>query len=205
MRGTDTNVWWARAGMVGGLGALLLTVGCGTSPNAVVSAASSAAAQPGTPVVVSCEPNQRTLVRPTTINGVALSQVECVSTGDVAFTPAAAAPPAAALPVSYAAAPRAVAASDANLGDTRIVPAPASYPVAARPVPARQVVYDDDRPVRVEKRGRSVKKSAIIIGSSAGVGAGVGAAVGGKKGALIGAVVGGGGATLWDQITRRKN
>ena len=50
-----------------------------------------------------------------------------------------------------------------------------------------------------------VKKSAIIIGSSAGVGAGVGAAVGGKKGALLGAVIGGGGATAWDQITRRKN
>jgi hypothetical protein len=50
-----------------------------------------------------------------------------------------------------------------------------------------------------------VKKSAIIIGSSSGVGAGVGAAVGGKKGALIGAAIGGGGAALWDQITRRKN
>jgi hypothetical protein len=49
-----------------------------------------------------------------------------------------------------------------------------------------------------------VKKSAIIIGSSAGVGAGVGAAVGGKKGALIGAAIGGGGAAIWDQITRRK-
>jgi hypothetical protein len=48
-----------------------------------------------------------------------------------------------------------------------------------------------------------VKKSAVIIGSSAGVGAGVGAAVGGKKGALVGAVIGGGGAALWDQITRR--
>ena len=35
---------------------------------------------------------------------------------------------------------------------------------------------------------RAVKKSAIIIGSSAGAGAGIGAAVGGKKGALIGAV-----------------
>jgi outer membrane protein OmpA-like peptidoglycan-associated protein len=47
-------------------------------------------------------------------------------------------------------------------------------------------VYDE-QPVR---RTRSVKKSAVIIGSSAGVGAGVGAAVGGKKGALIGAGVG---------------
>jgi hypothetical protein len=54
------------------------------------------------------------------------------------------------------------------------------------------------------KEGRSVKKSAIIIGSSAGVGAGVGAAVGGKKGALIGAAIGGGSAAIWDQVTRRK-
>jgi hypothetical protein len=53
------------------------------------------------------------------------------------------------------------------------------------------------------KKSRSVKKSAIIIGSSAGAGAGVGAAVGGKKGALIGALIGGGGAALWDQIARR--
>ena len=49
-----------------------------------------------------------------------------------------------------------------------------------------------------------MKKSAIIIGSSAGVGAGVGAAVGGKKGALIGAAIGGGSAAIWDQVTRRK-
>ena len=107
------------------------------------------------------------------------------------------------VPVSYAPAP---VARPADLGDTRIVPA--SYPVAtapattARPVRARQVVYDD--PVRAEKPQRSVKKSVIIIGSSAGVGAGVGAAVGGKKGALVGALIGGGGATLWDQLTRRK-
>ena len=57
-----------------------------------------------------------------------------------------------------------------------------------------------DEPVR---RTRTVKKSAIIIGSSAGAGAGVGAAIGGKKGALIGAAIGGGGAALWDQLTRR--
>jgi hypothetical protein len=66
--------------------------------------------------------------------------------------------------------------------------------------PTRQVVYERE-PVR---KTRSVKKSAIIIGSSAGVGAGVGAAVGGKKGALIGAAIGGGGAAIWDQVTRRK-
>ena len=72
----------------------------------------------------------------------------------------------------------------------------------ARAIPARQVVYRDEVPVA---KKRSVAKSAVIIGSSAGAGAGVGALVGGKKGALIGAAIGGGGATLWDQITRRKN
>ena len=59
-------------------------------------------------------------------------------------------------------------------------------------------------PARQVKRGRSWQKSALIIGSSAGIGAGVGAGVKGKKGALIGAALGGGAATIWDQVTRRK-
>ncbi len=33
----------------------------------------------GAPVVVSCEPNQRTLVRPVVVNGATLSQVECIT------------------------------------------------------------------------------------------------------------------------------
>ncbi len=53
-------------------------------------------------------------------------------------------------------------------------------------------------------RGRDWQKSAVIIGSSAGIGAGVGAAAGGKKGALIGAAIGGGSAAIWDQVTRRR-
>jgi len=65
-------------------------------------------------------------------------------------------------------------------------------------------VYDD-RPVRQAPQGRSVKKSAIIIGSSAGIGAGLGGAISGKKGALIGAALGGGGAAIWDQMTRRND
>jgi hypothetical protein len=65
-------------------------------------------------------------------------------------------------------------------------------------VTQRRVVREVERP-----RGRSWQKSAVIIGSSAGIGAGVGAAVGGKKGALIGAAVGGGSAAIWDQATRR--
>src|SRR5215208_567834 len=109
MRGRQANVWWARAGMAGGLGALLFTVGCGAAQNGVATAAQPvSAAQTGTPMVVSCEPNQRTLVRPTIVNGVALSQVECISTGDAAFAPSQFAPAPAAVPVSYASAPRVV-------------------------------------------------------------------------------------------------
>jgi hypothetical protein len=155
-------------------------------------------------VVVGCEPNQRTLVRPTVVNGVAVSQVDCVSNGDAAVYAQTQIAQPAAVPVSYYAAPRTVAGRNAELGDTRIIPA-ASYPAtAARPVRAQQVVYDDP-PAPVVKHGRSVTKSAVIIGSSAGIGAGVGAAVHGKKGALIGAAISGGGAAIWDQMTRRKN
>jgi hypothetical protein len=145
---------------------------------------------------VSCEPNQRTLVRPVVVNGATISQVECV-TNPQAF--------AAAAPQTFTGASPAIVndtyrpvrvsqtASD-GLEDARVVTA---EPTVVRPVQTRQVYRE---PVR---RTRSVKKSAIIIGSSAGIGAGVGAAVGGKKGALIGAAIGGGGATLWDQMTRR--
>jgi hypothetical protein len=72
------------------------------------------------------------------------------------------------------------------------------------PAPVYRPASTTQRREVVERQTRSVTKSAIIIGSSAGVGAGVGAAVGGKKGALLGAVIGGGGATLWDQLTRHK-
>ena len=205
MRGRHMNGWETRAAAVAGLGALLFTVGCGASQNGAAGAVqSAAAAQPGASVVVGCEPNQRTMVRPSVVNGVAVSQVDCVSNVEqIGYVQSQFAQPAA-VPVSYYAAPRTVAARNAELGDTRIIPA-ASYPVTtARPVPARQVVYDD-RPVRVVKQGRSVAKSAVIIGSSAGIGAGVGAAIHGKKGALIGAAISGGGAAIWDQMTRRKN
>jgi hypothetical protein len=204
MRGERNFTWGARAAAAAGLGALLFTVGCGASQNGVSAAAAPAnVSQPGAPVVVGCEPNQRTLVRPTVVNGMTVSQVDCVSVSPFAVSaqnPVAQQP--GFVPVNYQPAAPAIATRNADLGDTRIIPA--SYPATvARPVPARQVVYDD-RPAREVKPKRSVTKSAIIIGSSAGVGAGVGAAVGGKKGALLGAVLGGGGATLWDQVTRRR-
>jgi hypothetical protein len=197
MRGMQmTSVWGGVAA-----GALLVTVGCGATQNAAAVRAQDAAAAPVSPVVVSCEPHQRTLVRPAMVNGQAVSQVECVA-ADPQATALAQATTAQAIPAAYQAAQPAVVYRD--LAPAQVVPAREVYQAprqAARPVRTRQVVYDE--PVRVQKQGRSVKKSAVIIGSSAGVGAGVGAAVGGKKGALIGAAIGGGGAAIWDQITRR--
>jgi hypothetical protein len=184
-----------------GLAALAATVGCGVRDSSSVSAqpltspvlTTTAPQQAGAPVIVSCEPTQRTLVRPVVVNGATVSQVECITTstmpvavqgeGFVAPAPVTQYRQARTIPVAYD-----------DLPDARVVSADRPATVA----PARQVVYRE--PVR---RTRSVKKSAIIIGSSAGAGAGVGALVGGKKGALIGAAIGGGGATLWDQITRR--
>jgi uncharacterized protein YcfJ len=133
------------------------------------------------------------------VNGAAISQVECVAAEGVVSTaaqPQAFAP----VPVSYQqAAPRRVVQQPvySDIPDAQVVPVSTQ---TVRPVRTNQVVYDE-RPV---KKTRSVAKSAIIIGSSAGVGAGVGAAAGGKKGALIGAAIAGGGATIWDQVTRRK-
>jgi hypothetical protein len=193
---------WKSAAGAAGVAALLFTVGCGTRNSGTVAAQPLPAGQAGAPVVVSCEPHQRTVVRPTVVNGTAVSQVECVAAQPAAYATEAAAPVAAPR-YAYAPAPgaRPVYVEDeyVRTGDTRIVQAPAPTRTVARPVRTSQVVYDE---VPVPKK-RSVKKSAIIIGSSAGVGAGVGAAVGGKKGALIGAAIGGGSAAVWDQITRR--
>jgi len=193
---------WRRAfGAMLGLGALFVTVGCGTR-DAGVSAQSLTTNGAGLPVIVTCEPHQRTLVRPVTVNGATVSQVECVADERLA----AQAPANAGNSLIAAAAPAPVYRQApvsqpvyADLGDARVVTPASGDTRVARPTQTRDVVYRE--PV---KQGRSVKKSAIIIGSSAGVGAGVGAAVGGKKGALIGAAIGGGGAAIWDQVTRRK-
>ena len=203
MRAMDRTRRWGRAAVaVGSLGAVIAAAGCGVTREATSAPApamTAAANQAGVPIVVSCEPNQRTIVRPTLVNGTPMSQVECVA-GET--QPAGI--PAQSTSRAIAAAPlvaRAAAAQPItdDLADTEVMPV-AGRPSSAAPVRARQIVYDERRTPR-----RSVKKSAVIIGSSAGVGAGVGAALGGKKGALLGAVVGGGGATLWDQITRHKN
>lgn len=52
---------------------------------------------------------------------------------------------------------------------------------------------------------RSVQKSALIIGGSAGAGALVGGLAKGKKGAAIGALAGGLGGLAYDLITRNRS
>ena len=197
---TSTAITRAMVGTFG-IAALAGTVACGARDGgtATVQAAGAVAApqSAASPVMVTCEPNQRTLVRPVVVNGTALSQVECVSinapvTSPAMFTaPALGAPQVAAQPVVYQ-----------QLPDARVIPAEQPARVV-RTVPARQVVYRDEV-VRARPK-RSVAKSAVIIGSAAGGGAGIGALIGGKKGALIGAAIGGGGATVWDQMTRRQD
>ena len=154
----------------------------GAAPSTALAA--SAASPGATPVAVNCGPGQQALIRPSLIAGQTISQVECV--------------PIPAMPAAVAAYPGMAA------------PVPAAYygasmepPVVYRAAP-RQVVYRQAPRVVRRNTGRSWQKSAIIIGSSAGIGAGVGGAVKGKKGALIGAAIGGGAATIWDQATRRQ-
>jgi hypothetical protein len=163
-----------------GLGALVGVTACGTQASVPPSQQVSAGV-----MSVNCGAGQQALIRPSTVNGQAVSQVECVPAavaGPAAFAPELGPPPAAVVPVSYTAA--------------------AVYP--ARPVVARDYVEYRPRVIRHVRRGRSVKESAVIIGSSAGIGAAIGGAVKGGKGALIGAAIGGGGAALWDQATRHR-
>jgi hypothetical protein len=189
---------WARpAAAVLGIGALAGTIACSGT-----QAAPQTQPQPqvgATGLSVNCGVGQQAIIRPSMVNGQPISQVDCVPAAAVAAAPAPT--PA---PVPYAAAPMPLAAT----------PMAAPVPIAYQPYPpARAVVANDvvEYQPRVIKRTRvyarrptrSVQKSAVIIGSSAGIGAAIGGAIKGGKGALIGAALGGGGAAIWDQATRR--
>jgi hypothetical protein len=180
-----------------GIGALA-AAGCSSGTPVAAAPSAIAAAGPAAPgaapIAVNCGPGQQALIRPSLLAGQTISQVDCVPvSGMPGVMPGA-------TTVGYpgvGGAPVAAAYYDAP----RLVEAPVAYRPAARPVAYRAAAA----PRVVERRsGRSWQKSALIIGSSAGVGAGVGGAVKGKKGALVGAAIGGGAATIWDQVTRRK-
>lgn len=191
----------ARAGTVkaAALAAILAVAAlgaaaCGTSTQATTANGSYGQAAAAVPqsMAVSCGPNQRAVVKSQVIDGVPTTSVQCLAAVDGSM---ALAPTSSPQPVAQ------------PLGAW---PADTFQPTTAAPAARAQAVsYRTDGNVvtyvpRARRTTRSVQKSALIIGSSAGVGAGVGAAIGGKKGALIGAAIGGGGATIWDQVTRRK-
>ncbi len=140
---------------------------------------------------VSCEPGQRAVVRQASSAGA--GAVACVS-GPAATTPAT------------AFAPAAYPGSVMRVADTSTrpyaTPAVITEPVEVyrpRSVPVRYGTREVARPTR------TVKKSVAIIAGSTAAGAVVGGLAKGKKGALIGGIVGGGAATVWDQMTRRRN
>jgi len=188
----------AAAAVILGLGALL--VGCSADTRNAASASLGGTGAPA--LAVSCEPNQRAIVRQVAVNGGLQPQVQCESV----LAPAATTGSFGAVnPVAYQPGYQPVAYTQAPLDNTRIVRTAYPQEVVTREVAPRRVVYQRAPERIVSRPKRSVQKSAIIIGSSAGVGAGIGAAVGGKKGAGIGALIGGGGAALWDQITRHRH
>src|SRR5918994_7607494 len=93
--------WRSAVGATAGAGALLFTFACGGTARELTSV--SAAANPGAagaPVLVTCEPHQRTLVRPVVVNGAVVSQVECVAAAQPAY-PQNVMAPAAAAPVGF--------------------------------------------------------------------------------------------------------
>ncbi|MBC8165090.1 MAG: hypothetical protein H7Y20_04355 [Bryobacteraceae bacterium] len=75
---------------------------------------------------------------------------------------------------------------------------------ATNTVVARRRMVEDREQVVVRRKGRSVAKSALIVGGSAGAGAAIGALAGGGKGAAIGAVSGGTAGFIYDRITRKR-
>jgi hypothetical protein len=221
---------WAKPGTAALIGAIAVTtVACGSqTPAQPIAGANGVTAAQGQPlpmvnamgqplapnaqqgngqVLVNCGPGQQAMIRPVLMNGQAVSQVECVAAASPVYQQAAYAQQPGyaspyAQPVAYQQAVAPVAAPTPTYVSYEPAPAPR---VVRAPANVRRASYRTSGDyVEYRKPGRDWKKSAIIIGSTAGIGAGVGAAAGGKKGALIGAAIGGGGAAIWDQVTRRK-
>jgi hypothetical protein len=222
---TETRTWTTTrsrrvriVGVLVGVGALAGTIACGTQAAPQQTSVGSQQTSAGA-LSVNCGAGLQAIIRPATVNGQAVSQVDCVPTSLIAASQPSAPQPTALQAPGVWQAPQPTApglpaapAVPTTAQGTYLAPAPvAAAPVMTEPVtyrPARVVANDyvEYQPRVIQHRTwkprRSVRKSAIIIGSSAGIGAAIGGAFSGGKGALIGAALGGGGAALWDQATR---
>ena len=137
--------------------------------------------------MLSCEAQQQAVVRHTIVNNELQVAMQCIGAG-------------AAVPAGYAPGGYAPGIEPAAYR----VPQPiyASDPVYVAPARVRTVAAPPVTTARVEPK-RNWKKTALVIGGSAGAGAGVGAIAGGKKGALIGAAIGGGAASLFEAFKKQ--
>jgi hypothetical protein len=131
------------------------------------------------PTLVQCEPTQEAVLQRTLVGNREVAHVTCVTRTMPAGVPYYGQPAGDVQPVSYV--------------QPDIVERPVVRTVRPR---AQRTVVRETAPKR------SWKKTALVIGGSAGAGAGVGAIAGGKKGALIGAAIGGGAASIYEAIKR---
>ena len=144
-------------------------------------------------VEVECEPGQRALVRASrdgaTPNVVCVSSPRPVSgASGAAYAPA------------FMSAPDGVHMADTS-DRPYARPAVITEPVQVYRPRSRPVAYN----TRAARPERSVKKSVAIIGGSTAAGAVLGGLVKGGRGAVVGGLLGGGAATVWDQVTRRRD
>lgn len=149
------------------------------------------AATTNAPTLVQCEPYQEAVLRRNIVAGREVAEVTCVTRAT------APSPYYGAAPQYYAPQPVQPVYSESD-----IVTRPVVRRTAAQPRVVRERVYAQPQ-TEVRRNTRSWKKTALIIGGSAGAGAGVGALAGGKKGALIGAAIGGGAASIYEATKRR--
>ena len=146
--------------------------------------AATVASNPAPGFQVECEPGQRAVVRQAATVNPGPATVACVSAMGV--------------PVGYettAAYPAARYATQSYATSPYVAPAP-------RMVRTSSVRTVSRAPA---PRVRSAKSSVAIIAGGTAAGALVGGLIDGKKGAIIGGLIGGGGATIYDRTTRKKN